>query len=412
MCAAQVFGGIFLSQNSDKRFYTIFGIVCAVVLALVLALTLIKPSFFTGSSSSSSEASSGEEDSSSTASDVVSTYGAVADFDYENFTYSDSLDENGYWTGIRALDYVTLPDDYAAIPVSKDNIDPSDDDVQTQIDSLLTQSATETQVTDREAADGDSVNIDFSGSVDGVAFTGGTSTGYDLTLGSGSFIDGFEDQIIGHTPGETFDVTVTFPDGYSDSTDSEGNTVVLAGQEAVFSVTLNYITETTTPELTDTWVDETYGESDDLHTVEALQTRIYDMLYENNLQTYIMEYLLAKSTFTELPKTVTDYQVLQCLNYYYSMAAYYNYDLDSFVTDIMGYDSTDAMLAQMDDNIESYSKEALIYQAVAEALDIAPTQDQIDTYSDYVDTYGQNYCTMVAMMDAVSETLIANAQVS
>ena len=83
--------------------------------------------------------------------------------------------------------------------------------------------------------------------MDGVAFTGGTATGYDLTLGSGSFIDGFEDQIIGHNVGDTFDVTVTFPDGYGDSTDAEGNTITLSGKEAVFSVTLNSISESVTP---------------------------------------------------------------------------------------------------------------------------------------------------------------------
>ena len=68
--------------------------------------------------------------------------------------------------------------------------------------------------------------FDYSGAVDGVAFTGGTATGYDLTLGSHSFIDGFEDQIIGHNIGDTFDVTVTFPEGYGDSTDAEGNTPI------------------------------------------------------------------------------------------------------------------------------------------------------------------------------------------
>ena len=90
---------------------------------------------------------------------------------------------------------------------------------------MLSQNTTTQQVTDRAAADGDTVNIDYAGTVDGVAFTGGTYSGYSLTLGSGSFIDGFEDQIVGHKPGETFDVNVTFPDGYSDSTDADGNAV-------------------------------------------------------------------------------------------------------------------------------------------------------------------------------------------
>ncbi len=165
-------------------------------------------------------------------------YGSAEDYDYENFSYSSGLDENGYWEGVKALDYVTLPENFASLTFKRSEIEPTEEELQSEIDSLLSDHSTEKQVTDRAAADGDTVNIDYAGSVDGVAFSGGTYSGYSLTLGSGTFIDGFEDQIVGHTPGETFDVTVTFPEGYSDSTDSEGNTVVLSGKKAVFSVTL------------------------------------------------------------------------------------------------------------------------------------------------------------------------------
>ena len=351
-------------------------------------------------------------DSSSASSTETSDYGSAADYDYENFSYSDGLDENGYWEGVKALDYVTLPEDFESITFNRADIEPSEEDVQTEIDSLLSDHATEKQVTDRAAADGDTVNIDYAGSVDGVAFSGGTYSGYSLTLGSGTFIEGFEDQIVGHTPGETFDVNVTFPDGYSDSTDSEGNTVVLSGKKAVFSVTLNYISEDVLPELTDEWVDENYGESDDVHSVVELQELYQNLLFNQNLQNAVMDYLLANSTFKELPKEITDYQVKQCLNYYYTMANYYGYDLDSFVQAAAGYESADALLDAMSDSITTYAKEALIYQAVAEQLDIVPTQEQIDTYSAYTSTYGENYCTMVALMDAVSSTLTENAVVS
>ena len=262
------------------------------------------------------------------------------------------------------------------------------------------------------AENGDIVDIDFEGFVDGVAFEGGKAEHYSLTLGSGTFIDGFEDQIVGHTPGETFDVTVTFPEGYSDSTDSEGNTVVLSGKKAVFSVTLNYISEKVLPELTDAWVAENYGESDGVHTVEELKALYQKMLYNTNQQNAIMDDLLANSTFKELPKEVTDYQVNQCLNYYYTMANYYGYDLDSFVQTAAGYENADALLEGMSDSITTYSKEALLYQAVAETLDIVPTQEQIDTYSSYTGTYGENYCTMVALMDAVTDALTESAVVS
>ena len=337
--------------------------------------------------------------------------GSAADYDYQNFTYSDGLDENGYWTGVKALDVVTLPEDYAAIPLKKADIEPTEDEVQSQIDSLLDQHATTAEVTGRAAANGDTVTIDYSGTVDGVAFTGGTYSGYSLKLGSGTFIDGFEDQIVGHNVGDTFDVKVTFPEGYSDSTDAKGNTLVLSGKEAVFSVTLNGISEEVQPELTDAWVDETLGTSNDLHSVEALRAFYQQQLYQTNLQTAVMDYLLQNSTFGDIPKSVLDYQVTQCLNYYYTMGGHYGYELDAFVQ-MMGYDNADAMLAALADNIESYAKEALIYQAVAEAMELAPTQEQIDAYSAYTDTYGANYCTMVAMMDTVTEALTTGAKVA
>ena len=94
------------------------------------------------------------------------------------------------------------------------------------------------------------------------------------------------------------------------------------------------------------------------------------------------------------------------------MANYYGYDLDSFVQTAAGYENADALLEGMSDSITTYSKEALLYQAVAETLDIVPTQEQIDTYSSYTDTYGENYCTMVALMDAVTDALTESAVVS
>ena len=86
-------------------------------------------------------------------------------------------------------------------------------------------------------ANGMTVNIDYVGKIDGTAFDGGTASDYDLTIGSGTFIDGFEDQLVGHTKGETVDVKVTFPDSYA-STD-------LAGKDAVFTVTINKVYKTT-----------------------------------------------------------------------------------------------------------------------------------------------------------------------
>lgn len=341
--------------------------------------------------------------------------GGKADYDYQNFNYSDGLDEKGYWEGIRALDYVTLPEDFASVAIKRSDVEPTSEEVEEQISDLLSQYSSTEHITDRAAADGDTVDINYVGSVNNVEFTGGSAENYDLTLGSGTFIDGFEDQIIGHKPGETFDVNVTFPDGYSDSTDASGNAVKLSGQKAVFTVTLNYINESVLPELTDAWVADnfgTFGTPNNIYTVEALRAYYQEQLYTSNLNTAVMDHLLENSTFKSIPQQVMDYQVNQCLNYYSTLAGYYGYDLDGLVQNLLGYENTDAMLAHLESSLENYSKEALLYQAVAESLDITPTQEQLDAYSDYKDTYGQNYCTMVALMDAVTSTLTSGAVVS
>ena len=376
---------------------TLFCILCAVL----AAVCVIAACFFLVRKQSSSSASSTPS---------VSTYGKVEDFDYQNFDYSSGIDANGDLENVRALDYVTLPDNYTALPIKKSDITPSAEDIQAQVDNLLAQYATTQEVTGRAAQSGDIVNIDYAGTVDGVAFTGGTYQGYDLTLGSGSFIDGFEDQIIGHNVGDTFDVNVTFPDGYDDSTDSEGNTIVLSGKAAVFSVTLNSISESVTPELTDAWVDANFGTSDDLHTAEAVRTYFSDALYDSNLENAIMDSLLDNSKFSELPTQATNYYICMFLNYYSQLCSYYSIDLNTFAQ-AQGYADADAMLAASDSTITHLAQQDLIYQAIAESQGITPSQENLDTASSN-SSYGENFVTYSALQGTVLDWLKANAVIS
>ena len=377
-------------------------VLCAVAAVLCVAAAcfmLLKKQSGTTANSAASGAS-------------VSTYGKVSDFDYASFDYSEGLDDNGHWTGIRALDYVTLPEDVSALPLSKADLEPTEAEIQTQIDTLLNQYATTQNITDRAAQSGDTVNIDYSGAVDGVAFTGGTATGYDLTLGSGSFIDGFEDQIIGHNVGDTFDVTITFPDGYGDSTDAEGNTITLSGKEAVFSVTLNSISESVTPELTDEWVDSNFGISDDLHTTDQLRSYFNDALYATNYENAIVDYLMSNSTFKELPSEITSYYIRMFLNYYNQYATAYGMDLNAFAQ-TQGYTDADAMLAASDAYFEHLAKQDLILQAVAETKSLAPTQEELDdAESTYADTYGENRAHLNALQSCVLDWLEENSTVA
>ena len=339
--------------------------------------------------------------------------GPAANYDYQNFTYSQGLDANGHWEGVSALDYVTLPEDYAAIPLKKSDVEPSEEDIQTLWDNLLESNRVNQPVTGRPAETGDIANIDYSGTVDGVVFTGGTAQGYDLTLGSGSFIDGFEDQIIGHNIGDSFDVTVTFPDDYGDSTDEAGNPITLSGKEAVFSVTLNSLAVSVLPEATDAWVEEHFGASNDLHTVADVDQYFHDSLYDSNLTNAIVDYLTEHAEISSVPQVLLNYQVCSQLSYYNSYASMFGYEsLDEFLSGFMGYDNADALLADTESDILNSCNQLLIFQAVAESLDLAPTDAELEAYASYTETMGEGYVHLLALQDKVLSTLREGAQIS
>lgn len=126
-----------------------------------------------------------------------------------------------------------------------------DEEVDAELARVQDRNARKVDVTDRAAANGDIVNIDFVGTVDGVKFDGGEAEGFDLTLGSGQFIPGFEDQVVGMNIGETKDVNVTFPENYQAEN--------LKGKAAVFAVKLNGIKAKELPEVTDEFIKEATG---------------------------------------------------------------------------------------------------------------------------------------------------------
>ncbi|MBQ5934170.1 MAG: FKBP-type peptidyl-prolyl cis-trans isomerase, partial [Lachnospiraceae bacterium] len=137
--------------------------------------------------------------------------------------------------------------DYNNITVDRSELLYSDEKVDADIKNIVSGKSTLDKSEDLVAKNGDKVNIDYVGYMDGVAFDGGSATAYDLVLGSNSFIDDYETQIEGHKPGEKFDVNVTFPDPY------EYNPA-FAGKDAKFEVTLNGIY--VAPEFTDEFVKE------------------------------------------------------------------------------------------------------------------------------------------------------------
>ena len=122
---------------------------------------------------------------------------------------------------------------YKGVKIDKIETEVTEDEVNEAIDRERKNNAREITVEDRPIQDGDKATIDFEGFVDGVAFEGGKGTNYDLVIGSHSFIDNFEEQLIGHHPGDSVDVTVTFPEDYGKDE--------LNGKEALFKVTVNGI---------------------------------------------------------------------------------------------------------------------------------------------------------------------------
>ena len=341
----------------------------------------------------------------------VSTYGKVSDFDYANFDYSEGLDDNGHWTGIRALDYVTLPDDVSALPLSKADLEPTEAEIQTQIDTLLNQYATTQNITDRAAQSGDTVNIDYSGAVDGVAFTGGTATGYDLTLGSHTFIDGFEDQIVGHMPGETFDVNVTFPDDYQATN--------LAGKDAVFATTLNYINEDVTPDLTDDWVSSNLAESMGMNNVAELKTFVSNSLLfsQEANELYGQLYDAAEVNTDTLPEDVQQYFTNTVLYQPYLYAQMRGVSLETMLSQA-GYSSVDEYLENSESSKQSMIKQILIMQALAEKNNIVCDTDILNAefsryfgstdMTSYVNAYGENYVKTNILHDIVMQNQIDN----
>lgn len=376
-------------------------VLCAVAAVLCVAAAcfmLLKKQSGTTASSAASGAS-------------VSVYGKVSDFDYSSFDYSEGLDDNGHWTGIRALDYVTLPDDVSALPLSKADIEPTETEIQTQIDTLLNQYATTQNITDRAAQSGDIVNIDYSGAVDGVAFTGGTATGYDLTLGSHTFIDGFEDQIVGHMPGETFDVNVTFPDDYQATN--------LAGKDAVFATTLNYINEDVTPDLTDDWVSSNLAESMGMNNVAELKTFVSNSLLFNQEanELYGQLYDAAEVNTDTLPEDVQQYFTNTVLYQPYLYAQMRGVSLETMLSQA-GYSSVDEYLENSESSKQSMIKQILIMQALAEKNNIVCDTDILNAefsryfgstdMTSYVNAYGENYVKTNILHDIVMQNQIDN----
>ncbi|MBO4889849.1 MAG: FKBP-type peptidyl-prolyl cis-trans isomerase [Lachnospiraceae bacterium] len=328
--------------------------------------------------------------------------------------YSAQLDDNGYIKGVRALDYVTLCN-YKGIEVPKGEVTYTDEEFQDVINQAL--SAHQVLKEEGTVKDGDKVNIDYVGTMDGVEFEGGNSggNGYDLTIGSGQFIEGFESQLIGHKAGEEVTVNVTFPENY--------NAAELAGKPAQFAVTIHGIY--VNPELNDDFVCAYYPDMGS--TVAEYEQSLRDGYYEGQLKAYVDNYLTEKSTVNKFPskylknlKATTKYSDVQSYQYMSDMYAQYGQAMGSF-EDFIGMSDTEYD-ADITDRAEKFAKADLVYQAVLESEGITLTEAESEGivqemygdeefYNSSLETYGKGYTMKNAVKNKAVDIAIDAAVV-
>lgn len=326
--------------------------------------------------------------------------------------YTTGLNEEGFFENVQASDVVTLGE-YVGIAVPSSYHTISDEIIMGNIEKMLASFSTTNEITDRAVVDGDTVNIDYVGSIDGVAFDGGSTngSGTEVTIGVTSYIDDFLEQLIGHTPGESFDIQVTFPEDYGVET--------LNGKEATFAITINHIVETVVPELTDAFVKENLSEMYEVNTVEALKTLIGNDLQESGIKSYIQEYLINNMTVASVPETVMTYQENIMKNYYEMSATSYGMDVETFLASYVGYESLDALVAASVDQLEQQAKFALTIQAIAEQSDITVSDEIMkayflkytgtEEYAQFEDIYGLPYLKNSILQEAVLDFLVEAA---
>ncbi|MCI8973666.1 MAG: hypothetical protein HFH79_08780 [Lachnospiraceae bacterium] len=312
---------------------------------------------------------------------------------------SAGLTADGKIEGFDAGKSLTLAD-YANISVPADEVAATDEEVDADIQSTLEAHKEANTDAALEIQDGDEVNIDYVGTVDGVEFEGGNSNGegYDLTIGSGLFIDDFEQQLIGHKPGENVSVEVTFPDDY------DGEEV--AGKDAVFAVTVNSIS--VTPELTDEFVAENITE-EGVTTAEEYRTFVKNKFYEQHLEEYLTNYIVDNTTVKSYPsdylkkvRATTKANDESMLQYFSSYGMTNVWDIrDDDIKDELSYEK------ELRTRAKETAKSAMVYQAIFE--DAGLTLDMEAAYAEMTEENGEDYVTN--MKENYGEAYLAQGEI-
>lgn len=229
-------------------------------------------------------------------------------------------------------------------------------------------------------ADGDYVLIDYEGKKDDVAFDGGTEEDAVLRIGSGEFIDGFEEGLVGVKVGDTVDLELTFPEDYRNTE--------LAGADVVFTVSVKGLVQ-----FTDEAV-EALGYTG-ITTVDSYKSTMRNIVeseaennYVNSVTTAICEKLLEDSIVTKVPSTIYEEERTYLISQVQSEAAQYGMDGDTYTQAVLGVNLADYAVTVA----EEYAKQAVIFQAIANAEDLNPSDADADAYvDDFIKLYGETY---------------------
>lgn len=314
--------------------------------------------------------------------------------------------------GIDVEKCVTLGD-YKGVTVEKTIQSVTDEDVQNEIDNALANYPVEV---DQAAKEGDTVNIDYVGKIDGEEFDGGSDQGADLKLGSGKFIDGFEDGLIGARKGETRTLNLTFPEDYTQD---------LAGKAVEFTVTVNAVKEPLS-EPTDQWVADNIEGYDNIADYKAgirsEQEESNEQTAENQVRYAAWTQVIDNCTINEYPETLVEVGKKLYEQQVETYAKYAGMELDAYI------ESSGLTQEEYQSNMEEYGKnvaaQALVCQAICDKEGFAigdddyqkALQDMLIEYGctedELIQTYGQDNVEQSIMLNRVSNLILENANVT
>lgn len=326
-------------------------------------------------------------------------------------TESDSSASTETEAEITDKGEVTKLGNYKGVEVKRESTEVTDEEVDQKIQSILDANPEYVEITDRPAQNGDTVDIDYVGMKDGVAFDGGTAQGYKLELGSGTFIDGFEDGLVGASVGQELSLNLTFPENYGNSD--------LAGQAVVFDVTVNAIEEKKDAVLDDNFVQRV----SDFKTVDEFRADNLAELQEKKGQEADQQveedaFMAALNDCEfDLNEAAVDQQYNNQLNYYESMMQAYGMTLESYAS-LYGM-TEDDFKAQLRTSAENAIKQQLMAEAIAEKeglqVEDADKEAVANQYGMDVATleqsYGEEAVNQTAMMYKVIDFIKDNAVV-